>query len=101
MTDLATYLRPAFIAGAIFLLIVGAGVLVMMRLRFPAAAPDCPDAARDLRRAGIVVVVFGLAVAATATWLISSVGPWIFAIPGALIADGLAFMRAGQTRART
>jgi hypothetical protein len=100
VTDLATYLRPAFIAGAIFLLIVGAGVLVMVRLRFHKTDPDGRGAARDLRNAGVVVVVFGLAVAATATWLISSVGPWVFAVPGALIADGLAFIQAGRARAR-
>ena len=100
MSEFATYLRPAFIAGAIFLLSVGAGVLLMMRVRFPGGGPAGVTAALELRRAGLVIIVFGAGVAAAAAWLIPSMGSWILAVPAALVADGLAFMLAGHARSR-
>jgi hypothetical protein len=100
VTDFATYLRPAFMAGAVFLLVVGGGILLMMRLRFPLAGPATKSAALDLCRAGLVIMVFGIGVGVAATWMIASCGTWILAVPAALVADGVAFALVGRTRSR-
>jgi hypothetical protein len=139
--DLLRQLIPAFIAGGVFILVVAAGVLWMVRLKYPPwrlVAEDCGEidvsritpamrqaimrgrtgadralqqalieaglvdperagAARDLRRAGLAVTLFGVAAWVVVSLTMRQFGAWPLAVPWSIVISGLMFL-AGAAR---
>ena len=97
---------PAFVSAGLFILVVGAGVLGMLRWKFQSSAAGAGDperiaASRDLRRAGWAIVVAGLAAwAYVAAALLGRFGMWPQAIPASMLVVGIMFLVAGARRAR-
>jgi hypothetical protein len=87
------------VAGALFVLIVGVGILWLIRFRSRGGAhgPSERESTRaGLRIAGWVVIVFGV-VAGAVTWAaLADLGFWPLVVPGSIVAVGLAFV--GVTR---
>lgn len=122
---------PAWISGAVFILIVAAGILWMVRLKFPRWKPAPDDAAparageavelwrvqrrrgraivetliteglvdrerltiaRDLLRAGVAVIVIGLAVLAVTRWAVWQYGAWSLVLPWSIVVGGFLFV---------
>jgi hypothetical protein len=91
---------PAFVTAAGFILIVGFGVLVMVRAMLPANAPDRGRAAaRGLRASGVVLMLLGIALAAGVRYVLDSFGLWAMAIPVSVGLVGLMFLIAGRRNA--
>lgn len=89
-------LMPAFVSGGVFILIVAAGVLVMVRAQYPRRRDPAPDparaaVARGLRMAGFVTVVFGIVLLPVTEWTLGQYDIWPHAIPASIIASGVAF----------
>jgi archaellum biogenesis protein FlaJ (TadC family) len=96
----AAEIAPAFIAAALFLLIIGVGVVVMVRLRYSrdqtvVTDAERTEAARDLSRAGVVVLAIGLAGCAGVVLWVQSFGPTLLVLPAVLVVDGLLFLLFG------
>lgn len=97
-------LAPAFISAGLFILVIGAGALVMIRVQYPrkkgAPKPDVDRArvARGLRTAGIVTVLFGVASVPVVQWTLGHYGGWPMAMPASVIASGIGFLAFGARR---
>jgi hypothetical protein len=135
---------PAFVAAALFILVIGAGILVLLRIKHPAwrVRPDSVDSpridteapaltpaaqaallrgraqgdrtaiaalvaagladrdrvsvARDLRRAAVAIVVFGLAAWAGTALTVTQFGAWPLVVPWSVVVVGVAFAIAGR-----
>jgi len=135
---------PAFVSAALFILVIGAGVLILLRIKHPAwrvpqdassapqVAADAPEltpaahaallggraqgdraaiatlvaagladrdrvsVARDLRRAAVAIIVFGLAAWAGTALTVTQFGAWPLLVPWSVVAVGLAFAVAGR-----
>jgi hypothetical protein len=114
---------PAFLSAAAFILVIGAGVLVMLRFKYPAwpaaagsggvawrarwrfqrtiaVGPDTAgliDAeragvARDLRIAGVAVILLGLAGWALVVVAITQFGWWPLVVPWSILVVGGMFL---------
>jgi hypothetical protein len=114
---------PAFVSAAAFILVIGAGVLVMLRFKYPPwpAEPDRGSAgwrarrtfqrtlatrgdttdlidteragvARDLRVAGVAVILLGLAGWALVAIAITQFGRWPLAVPWSVLVVGGMFL---------
>ena len=87
--DLPTFaqqLVPAFIAAAICLLVVGGGVVIMVRLQ------GMPEAARrGFRWSGIALALCGAAGTGIAWAHVDRLGLWLLAVPAAVLVDAALF----------
>ena len=94
---LVAQLPAAYVTGMLFLLVIGGGAVGMAHLRARAhGSVEHATLATGFRLAGRVVVVFGVALfAASAIWL-QPLGPWFHVIPGAIVIDGLLFLRTAR-----
>ena len=82
-----------------FLLVIGVGAVAMARMRLRAQhQTGAASIASGFRATGIVALMLGLAMAAGAAVWLRPLGPWFHAIPGAIVADGLLFLREGSRR---
>lgn len=90
---------PAFLAGALFFVVIGAGTLIMLRVQYPstrtpaaagaAALPSASDrdvVVRGLRLSGLVGLAVSLACAAVAATSLAFFGPWLQVIPATMFA---------------
>lgn len=103
-------LMPAFIAGGLFLLVIGGGVVWMIRLKYPRIRARLADldeltlppaiksalierviVARDLGRAAQATAVFGAVVWITARQYFSHLDIWPLAIPAGILLSALMF----------
>ena len=96
-------LIPAWISGGLFILVIGGGVLWIVRFQYPrrrrGASPltDTEDRERiavrsGLRTSGLVSVVLSI-VLAVVTWLtLSHFGWWPMSLPVSILAVGLVFV---------
>lgn len=100
MTDLATYLFPSFIAGAVFLVIVGVGAVGMLHLRYRGEPAERVAAARSMRHAGLVVLIVGVMGCIASVVAPHALGSAVVIVPGALVADGALFVIAGRMLSR-
>ena len=97
-------LVPAFISAGLFILIVAAGVLIMVRLQYPRAAradsldPARAAVARALRIAGIVTLVFGLMAWPVVEWTLGHFGAWPHAMSVSIIVSGLLMLVFGARK---
>ena len=99
MNDIATYLAPAFIAAAVFLLIVGAGIVTMVHLRYRTPA-ERAEAAGGLRVAGVSLLAVALVMLAVFELSLPAFGRWLRVVPGAVMADSVLFLVAARWVAR-
>lgn len=96
---------PAFLAAALFFVVIGAGTLIMLRVQYPstrtpaAAARAAPPSATDrevvvrgLRLTGLVGLAVSLACAAVAATTLAFLGPWLQVIPGTMLAVSVIFL---------
>ena len=94
-------LLPSFISGALFILVVAAGALVMIGVQYPRASGGPPRAVtRGLRVAGVVTIVFGLLSVPVTEWGLGRYGRWAHAIPLSVIVSGIAFVVYGMMKGR-
>jgi hypothetical protein len=97
-------LVPAFISGGLFILVVGAGILWLIRFQYPGPrggpaneGPEAMDRERrgvraGLRAAGLVSVVLAV-VTAAAVWLtLAHLGLWPMAVPVSILVVGIVFV---------
>ncbi len=96
--ELGRQLVPAFIAGGLFILVIGAGVVWI--IRFEATTRPgrtlTPHTARGLFTAGLVCLVFGVLIAGVASFTVSRYGTWSMAIPASILVVGLLFVLVGK-----
>jgi hypothetical protein len=98
-------LIPAFVAGGLFILVIGAGVLWIIRFQYPRpkVASSSPTEEREreavragLRTSGHVAVVLS-AVLALVTWLtLSHFGWWPMSVPISILVVGVVFVAASK-----
>ncbi len=107
--DLRDEFSLAFISGALFVLVVGAGVIVIVRVQHPPrgrAAGSTLDRDREyavsgLTKTAMVGTVFSMACAAAAHFTLPRFGWWVQLIPAAMLLVSLAFgMAAAWMRRR-
>jgi hypothetical protein len=101
--DLAAELRPAFLAGGLFLLVTGAGVIWIVRWQHPrrlrGAAQNDLDrraAARGLHIGGLACIVVGTAVALAIEQFLTVYKPWPHAMSASIVVVGLALILTGR-----
>ena len=83
-------LVPAFISGGLFILVVGLGVLVMVRLQSPGwSAAERETARTGLLKGGLVISVFGVLTALVFPSLLGHYGRAPMAIPISIVLVGL------------
>jgi hypothetical protein len=92
---------PAFVSGGLFLVVVGAGVVGMVRLRHPArlhaeADPERPEVARGLRTSGLVTVAAALAGVPLVAATLPTYGIWPYSLPAGTLVAGLMFLWMGR-----
>ncbi|MCC7008954.1 MAG: DUF2207 domain-containing protein [Acidobacteria bacterium] len=93
----ARNLAPAFISGGLFILVIGAGVLWIIRLQYATKARDAVVAERaEVRRglwfAGLACLGLALLTAIAAHWLLGHLGPWPQALPISIFVVGAGFL---------
>jgi hypothetical protein len=84
---------PAFASGALFILVIGVGIVWIVRLEHPRRRKDDEDERRVVRRGlrmgGLASVLFSFLAAAATWWWLGSYGPWAMAIPASILVVGL------------
>jgi hypothetical protein len=131
-SERAVQFVPAFISAALFILVVAAGVIWMLRMKYPSwpAVPDgtprslgtaamvwrCrrrfgrkvaddlialgfvdserANAARDLWRAGLAVIVLGAVAWPVTRWIAGHLGAWPLVVPWSVVISGMVFLVA-------
>ena len=87
------FLAPAFVSGGGFILVVGLGVLVMVRVQAPGWSPEERiRVLKGLRVAGFVVILLGIFVAFITPRLLGHFGPAPNAIALSILVVGLLFV---------
>jgi hypothetical protein len=108
--ELARQLTPAFIAGGLFILTIGAGVIWLIRFeaasrrrhaQTPADGRDRQGTPEGLFVAGLVCLVFAVLAGALTYFMLGRYGPWAMAVPASILAVGILFLTAGRRPART
>ncbi len=90
------FLAPAFVSGGLFILVVGLGVLVMVRFQASGWSPDeRVRVLRGLRVTGVVVILLGGFIAAMMPRLLGQFGPAPNAIPICILMVGVLFVLVG------
>lgn len=92
---------PAFVSGGLLMLVVGAGVLGMVRLRHPArlpadADPERPAVARGLWISGLVTMAAAVIAVPIVGATLSTFGPWPYALPAGTFVAGVLFLWMGR-----
>lgn len=99
-------LVPAFIAGGLFILVIGVGVIGIIWFERASLRRDRrwrqslpPQTASGLYTAGIVCLIFGSIVAGIVYVWIGRYGAWALAIPISILLVGLLFVLVGRRSA--
>lgn len=100
---------PAFLAGALFFLVIGAGTLIILRAQYPSRAalarrPGTPvpshaeraTAARGLVIAGMAGAAMAAACAVVAGTVLAFFGPWVQLIPASMAFVSLIFVASAR-----
>ncbi len=83
-------LVPAFVSGGLFIIVVGLGVLVMVRLQSPGWSPAERETARTgLLKSGLIISVFGVLTALVFPSLLGHYGRAPMAIPISIVFVGV------------
>jgi hypothetical protein len=103
--DLAQQLVPAFLSGGLFILVIGVGVIWIIRFE---AVSRSGGAYRGWRRtvsartaeglytAGLICLVFGVFVGVAASFMTRRYGIWVTALPASILIVGGMFVVAGR-----
>jgi hypothetical protein len=88
---------PAFVSAGLFLIVTGAGIAGMVRLRHPsrlpaAADPERPAVARGLWTSGLVTVAAALAGVPLVGVTLSTFGIWPYSLPAGTFIAGVMFL---------
>ena len=88
---------PAFVSAGLFLIVTGAGIVGMVRLRHPSrlpaeAAPERPAVARGLWTSGLVTVAAALAGIPLVAATLSTFGIWPYSLPAGTFIAGVMFL---------
>lgn len=105
--DWATELIPAFVSGGLFILVIGAGVLWIIRFQYPrprAGAAPFTDVQLHERRAvrsglrttGVVAVVLAVVLAPVTRWTLSQYGWWPMCLAGSIVIVGVVFLAVSR-----
>ena len=99
--ELGRQLIPAFIAGGLFILVIGAGVVGIIRFEATTRPGGTVTAhtAHGLYMAGVVCLVFGVFIAGVAAFAVARYGAWSMAIPTSILLVGLLFALVGKAPA--
>lgn len=98
--------RLAFLSGGVFLLVVAAGIVVMIRLRLAGIEPGSARAveqsatARGLRITAIVTMAAGVAGWFLVQQTLGTYGPWPYALPICTLLSGAVFLVDASRLAR-
>lgn len=96
----------ALIAAGLFILVIGAGVLVVVQMQYPAPADDAAfderrmalsgreSAAEGLRTSALVTLPFAALIAAASWYWLSGLGSAVLAIPASMLIVSLMFLGA-------
>jgi hypothetical protein len=97
-------LLPAYACGALFMIVIGIGSLVMLKIQYPPStrasnAPATVDperrvVARGLRVTALVGTLVAIACSVFAYFALPRLGPWIQLIPAGMIATAILFVVA-------
>jgi hypothetical protein len=92
---------PAFVSAGLFLVVVGAGVVGMVRLRHPVrlpadADPERPAVARGLRVSGWVTIAIALAGVPLVAATLPTFGLWPQSLPAGTFIAGVMFLLMGK-----
>lgn len=96
--DRAEEFKLAFLSAGVFLLVVAAGIVVMIRLRLSGIEPgpgreaERATTAQGLRITAIVTIVAGLAGWFLVQLTLGTYGPWPYALPICTILSGAVFL---------
>ena len=93
----ARNLTPAFLSGGLFILVIGAGVLWIVRFQYPVKARDTAAAEREeVRRglwyAGLACIGLGLLTALAVRGLLGHLGVWPQALAVSILLVGIVFL---------
>lgn len=98
----------ALVAAGVFILVVGVGILVQLRVQYPPVAramtdasppdsdPDRPMLGRGLRLTAVVLLAVAGTLTAVGRWWLAGLGPALLAIPGSMVAVALLFVWASR-----
>jgi hypothetical protein len=96
---------PAFLSAAIFVVVVGLGILAMIRLKYsrksPGSVGERQAVGRDLRRSAWAVLTLGAAGWATVHLTLASFGIWPSLVPMAVMFVGVLFLWGGARWSRS
>jgi hypothetical protein len=98
----ASQMVPAFISGGLFILVIGAGILWIIRFQYPrrhASAADQNErhtVRTGLRTSGAASMGFAAILAAVMRLTLSHAGAWSMALPISLFLVGLAFVAVSR-----
>lgn len=94
----ARFFAPAFVSAGVFILVVGAGVLWMVRMQYPrgprtpSSERDRAEARRGFRLAGAAALGLSGLTAVAARYLLDHLGPWPLALPVSIFIVGTVFL---------
>jgi hypothetical protein len=101
-TEWTTELIPAFMAGGLFILVIGAGILWIIRFQYPRRRADGARAATDdeerrvvragLRTGGLAVAAFAVVLSGVVWVALGHFGAWPLALPVAMFVVGVVFV---------
>lgn len=91
---------PAFVAAALFILIIGVGVVWIVEFQYPRTAGtigvERQHVASGLRRSGLAAIVFALPVWFVAAQVTDRYGPWPYSFPLSIGAVGILLLVHGS-----
>jgi hypothetical protein len=94
----ADQFAAAFVSGGLFIVVVGSGVLWIVRLQHPRGQRGDEDerriVRRGLRRGGAACIVLSIAAGAATALTLASFGPAAMAVPASILIVGVAFVAA-------
>ena len=94
-------LTPAFISGGLFMIVIGAGIVWIVRFQYPRQGSGLPDPGRaavwaGLRAGGRVSIVVAAFCALAIRFFMPDFGPWPQALPVSMVIVGIALEIAGR-----
>ncbi len=97
MSDIASEFMPAFISGALFILVVAGGVIWMVKIQLPGWSPaERAAAGRGFVVSAVVALLTGAGLTVVSYAFAPRYGAWCYAVPASVIVSGVAFLVAGR-----
>lgn len=100
-TDLRSELLPAWISAGLMILVVGAGVLWIVRFQYGprlGSGAEHREVVQALHRSGVVCVVLAVGTGLFVTPGLGRFGLWPLVVPASILAVGVMFLGGGRSR---